>query len=65
VLFDRVTFSSLKTLRGDVGGRALLGAFPMVWLDWNDEALTLDVDVPAAFETLRRLWRARGRTSHL
>jgi molybdenum cofactor cytidylyltransferase len=47
VLFDRVTFPDLLTLKGDMGGRALFAnpeKYPVAWLHWEDERLLWDVD---------------------
>ncbi|GAB4539421.1 MAG: molybdenum cofactor cytidylyltransferase [Anaerolineales bacterium] len=53
VLFDRATFEDLSALQGDVGGRALFSKYRVSYLPWNDEALLLDVDVPADYERLK------------
>lgn len=55
VLFDRITFSELLNLKGDVGGRALFSygeKYPIAWLDWDDSILLMDIDTP---EDLQRL----------
>jgi molybdenum cofactor cytidylyltransferase len=52
VLFDRVTFLALMSLRGDVGGRAIFSKFPPTYLPWHDESLLTDIDTP---EDYRRL----------
>ncbi len=44
VLFDRVTFSELLKLEGDVGGRAVMRQFPVEYVPWHDESLLFDVD---------------------
>jgi molybdenum cofactor cytidylyltransferase len=47
VLFDRVTFPDLLTLKGEMGGRALFASpekYPVAWLPWEDEKLLWDVD---------------------
>ena len=54
-LFDRRTFSALRLIQGDSGGRVLFGQssrFPVAWLPWLDERLLMDVDTP---EDYRRL----------
>jgi molybdenum cofactor cytidylyltransferase len=51
VLFDRSTFSLLRELQGDQGGRALFDRFEPAWVEW-DESILLDLDTP---EDLRRL----------
>ncbi len=52
VLFDRVTFTDLMALQGDVGGRAVFQRHAMQPLPWDDDSLLLDVDTP---EDYRRL----------
>jgi molybdenum cofactor cytidylyltransferase len=52
VLFDRMTFSELKELTGDQGGRALFSHFPATWVPWHDVGLTLDIDTPDDFQKL-------------
>jgi len=42
-LFDRATFPSLDGIRGDQGGRALFGRFPIEAVPWGRAAL-MDVD---------------------
>jgi molybdenum cofactor cytidylyltransferase len=54
VLFDRLTFPDLFSLRGDVGGRAIFAKYPVTYLPWHDERLLLDVDTPADLEKLRK-----------
>ncbi len=46
VLFDRVTFTALRELEGDRGGRALFEDFPVHGYPW-DERATVDVDTEA------------------
>lgn len=52
VLFDRVTFSDLKALQGDVGGRAIFHKYPVEYLPWHDDRLLLDVDTPEMYRRL-------------
>jgi molybdenum cofactor cytidylyltransferase len=52
VLFDRVTFSDLQSITGDVGGRAVFAKYPSAYVPWHDASLLLDVDTP---EDYRRL----------
>jgi len=47
VLFDRITFPALRTLTGDVGGRAIFSEYPPLYLTWHDEGLLVDIDTPA------------------
>jgi molybdenum cofactor cytidylyltransferase len=43
-LFDRTTFEDLRSLKGDVGGRALFDRYPPTWLEWHDSKILLDID---------------------
>jgi len=52
VLFDRTTFADLRSVHGDMGGRALFSKYPPAYLPWHDERLLIDVDTP---EDYRRL----------
>ena len=52
VLFDRVTFSNLATLEGDVGGRAIFHKHRVEYLPWHDDSLLLDVDTPEHYQRL-------------
>jgi len=52
VLFDRETFTDLRNLEGDIGGRGIFSKYPPVYFDWNDFSLILDVDSPADYERL-------------
>lgn len=52
VLFDRLTFTDLAALEGDLGGRALFGRFPIRWLDWNDPAILRDIDTWQDYQSL-------------
>jgi molybdenum cofactor cytidylyltransferase len=55
VLFDRVTFPELLTLKGDIGGRAIFDRHKVAYLPWHDESLLLDVDTPEDYERLKSL----------
>jgi len=44
VLFSRETFSSLKGITGDTGGRQLFQKFPVELIPWDDEKLLIDID---------------------
>ena len=46
VLFDRVTFSSLRSIKGDKGGRAIFKEFRPLLFPWNDSRILLDIDKP-------------------
>ena len=52
VLFDRVTFPDLRTLEGDVGGRAIFHKHRVEYLPWHDDRLLLDVDTPDMYQRL-------------
>jgi molybdenum cofactor cytidylyltransferase len=52
VLFDRVTFSDLVMLEGDVGGRAIFHKHRVEYLPWHDDSLLLDVDTPEHYQRL-------------
>ncbi len=52
VLFDRVTFSDLTTLEGDIGGRAIFHEHRVEYLPWHDDSLLLDVDTPEHYQRL-------------
>jgi len=52
VLFDRVTFDDLLTLKGDVGGRAIFHKHRVEYLPWHDDRLLLDVDTPEMYQRL-------------
>jgi molybdenum cofactor cytidylyltransferase len=52
VLFDRVTFSDLLLLEGDVGGRAIFHKHRVEYLPWHDDRLLLDVDTPEMYQRL-------------
>jgi molybdenum cofactor cytidylyltransferase len=52
VLFDRITFSDLMKLEGDVGGRAIFHRHHVEYLPWHDDRLLLDVDTPEMYQRL-------------
>lgn len=55
ILFDRVTFSTLLTLSGDVGGRALFSSnskYPVAWVPWDDPDMLMDVDTEFDYQVL-------------
>jgi molybdenum cofactor cytidylyltransferase len=52
VLFDRVTFSDLAELEGDVGGRGIFHKHRVEYLPWHDDRLLLDVDTPEMYQRL-------------
>jgi len=62
VLFDRSTFLELASLRGDIGGRALITSHPqwMETVEVDDEGVIFDIDTPqdwAAGEHITRYGR--------
>lgn len=52
VLFDRMTFSELSAVQGDMGGRALFSRYPIAWVPWHDARVLLDVDVEGDYARL-------------
>ncbi|MFZ1042280.1 MAG: selenium cofactor biosynthesis protein YqeC [Anaerolineales bacterium] len=52
VLFDRLTFSDLLALEGDVGGRAIFSKYHVEYMPWHDDRLLLDVDKPEDYQRL-------------
>jgi molybdenum cofactor cytidylyltransferase len=52
VIFDRVTFPDLLTLKGDAGGRQVFSRYPRLMVPWYDGRDGLDVDTE---EDYRRL----------
>lgn len=52
VLFDRVTFSKLRGLTGDVGGRSVFRDFPIQYVPWHDASIARDIDTPDDYERL-------------
>jgi len=52
VLFDRMAFSDLMTLEGDVGGRAIFHKHRVEYLPWHDDRMLLDVDTPEQYQRL-------------
>jgi molybdenum cofactor cytidylyltransferase len=52
VLFDRLMFRDLMSIRGDRGGRDLFSKYPVNWLEWQDAGLLLDIDTPEIIKLL-------------
>ena len=50
--FERSTFSELMRLEGDQGGRELIGQFPVTLIDWFDQKMAVDIDLPEDFQKL-------------
>lgn len=52
VLFDRLTFDDLRSLKGEAGGRVLFSKYKVTWLPWLDSSILLDVDTEADYQRL-------------
>jgi molybdenum cofactor cytidylyltransferase len=52
VLFDRLTFSDLLDLSGDIGGRALFSKYQVSWLPWMEATSAIDIDTPDDYQRL-------------
>ncbi|MFN2215741.1 MAG: NTP transferase domain-containing protein, partial [Anaerolineales bacterium] len=52
VLFDRITFPSLKSLKGDKGGRGIFAEFPPAYIPWYDNSMLIDVDTSSDYSKL-------------
>lgn len=52
VLFDRETFADLKSLQGDVGGRALFDRYPITYVESEETYLMLDIDTEEDYQQL-------------
>ena len=52
VLFDRDTFSELKMLAGERGGRALFSRYRKEWVPWHDARMLLDIDTAEDYSRL-------------
>jgi molybdenum cofactor cytidylyltransferase len=52
VLFDRRTWADFASLTGDTGGRLLFAHHPVVWVDWHDTRLLLDIDTQEDYQRL-------------
>jgi len=52
-------FDALAALQGDAGGRLLFPSHPIEYLPWEDEAMLLDVDTMADYETLQSIYSKR------
>ena len=50
VIFDRVTFSDLMSLVGDIGGRAIFKDYPVAYMPWHDDLLLSDIDLPEDYK---------------
>lgn len=56
VLFDAATFQHLKSLSGDIGGRALFSRFPVQWIPWHDKNILLDIDTPEDYHKFLHIY---------
>ena len=54
VLFDHSTFSALRAVRGDQGGRSLIEKFSKVWVEC-EETILFDLDTPEDLQRLKEL----------
>lgn len=52
VIFDKVTFSELLRLQGDMGGRGIFSNFPPRYIAWHDDFQLMDVDTKQDYERL-------------
>jgi molybdenum cofactor cytidylyltransferase len=52
VLFDKVAFTELANLKGDIGGRGIFSKYPPSYIPWYDGSLSMDVDTPEDYERL-------------
>jgi len=52
VLFDRVAFTDLLGIEGDVGGRAIFHKHRVEYFPWHDDRMLLDVDTPEHYQRL-------------
>lgn len=55
VLFDNVTFSELRQLKGDAGGRQLFNRYPLEWVEWSDENILFDIDTKEDYLRLKKI----------
>ncbi len=55
VLFDRWTFPDLRSLQGDVGGRAIFSKYQVELMPWHDDSLMFDVDQPDDYPRMKEL----------
>ena len=56
VYFSRRCFAALQGIRGDQGGRAIFGQFPVTAIEWQDSRQAMDIDTPEDYLQLRRLY---------
>lgn len=52
VLFGSETFSALRAITGDQGGRSVFNQFKVDWLPWIDDRALMDVDQDGDYEKL-------------
>jgi len=52
VLFDKCTFTTLKSLAGDFGGRTIFSRFAVTKLPWFNSQSCMDIDTPEDFQRL-------------
>ena len=56
ILFSKEAFDTLRQVRGDQGGRAVIQQFDVDWLPWGDDRALLDVDTEGAYERLKEAY---------
>jgi molybdenum cofactor cytidylyltransferase len=52
VCFDKITFSDLLGIKGEMGGRALFSQYQVAWLPWHDRMILEDVDTEADYQRI-------------
>lgn len=52
VLFDRVTFTDLRALNGDAGGKTLFSSYNNILVPWDEESLTYEIDTQDDYHRL-------------
>jgi molybdenum cofactor cytidylyltransferase len=55
VLFDHSTFSGLKRLKANDGGRLLFDKYAMDFVEWDDKSILIDVDTEESYQQLLKL----------
>ena len=61
VLLDRIVFSSLMELQGDIGARVIFQKFNNHVVDWPDSRLLLDLDTPEDLQRIIDEWEIRNQ----
>jgi molybdenum cofactor cytidylyltransferase len=55
VLFHNATFSDLKMLKGNEGGRSIFKKYLLEYIEWDDEKILIDVDTEESYRRLLEL----------